>query len=155
MILAIDPGTTQSGVITLCDGEIHCAATLNNARILAWCQNVGIYDNSVVIEMIASYGMPVGREVFETVVWIGRFIEGSAGHASRLYRRDVKLHFCNSVRAKDANIWQAILDRYGGRQTAVGNKKQPGPLYAVKSHARAALALGLAWQDGVRSEGLG
>ena len=88
--------------------------------------------------MIASYGMPVGREVFETCVWIGRFQQ--AWHdpeAVRLvYRRDVKLHLCGSPKAKDGNIRAALIDKLG----PVGLKSAPGPLYGVKSHAWAALA---------------
>jgi hypothetical protein len=89
--------------------------------------------------MVASYGMPVGREVFETCVWIGRFQQSwRYPEAVKLvYRRDVKLHLCGNSRAKDANIRQALIDKLG----PVGTKSAPGPLYGVKSHAWAAVAV--------------
>lgn len=89
------------------------------------------------IEMIASYGMPVGREVFETCVWIGRFDQCSELPARLVYRRDVKLHHCGSARAKDANIRQALIDKYG----APGTKANPGITHKLKSHLWAAFAL--------------
>ncbi len=150
-LLAIDPGTTESGWCELLDGKLVNSGTSENAALVA---NLGVFPRrTVIIEMVACYGMAVGKETFETCVWIGRFLE-AAGGAHRMYRLDVKTHLCHSARAKDTNVWQAILDRYGGKEKAVGNKKKPGPLYGVKSHARAALALGLAWMDGVRSKGL-
>lgn len=107
----------------------------------------------LAIEMVASYGMPVGREVFETCVWAGRFIERwlsqfgpfRAEHSVRpLYRRDVKLHLCGSQRAKDSNVRQALIDRYGpGRDKAVGRKASPGPLYGMKADCWQALAVAI------------
>jgi len=89
--------------------------------------------------MVASYGMPVGKEVFETCVWIGRFMQvwHDPDAVRLIYRRDVKLHLCGSARAKDGNIRQALIDKLGPQ----GTKKAPGPTYGVKSHAWAALAL--------------
>jgi len=89
--------------------------------------------------MVASYGMPVGREVFETVRWIGRFQQAwhKPEEVRLIYRRDVKLHLCGSMRAKDPHVWQALIDKLG----PVGTKASPGPLYGVKSHARSALAV--------------
>jgi hypothetical protein len=150
-LLAIDPGTIQSGWCILEDGKLTDCGVMENESMLAKVHQLNLHN--VVIEMIASYGMAVGKETFETCVWIGRFMQAAEG-ANRLFRSDIKLHLCHTARAKDTNIWQAILDRYGGKERAVGNKKQPGPLYGVKSHARAALALGLAWTDGVRSKGI-
>lgn len=147
-ILAIDPGTTESGLVWLDGDNVLDSAVFANNELLDYIHTSG---HSIVIEMISSYGMPVGRETFETVVWIGRFWEACNSQVHRLYRRDVKQHFCHSARAKDANIWQALLDRYGGKERAVGRKASPGPLYGVASHCRAALAVGLAWNDGVRS----
>ena len=99
-----------------------------------------------VIEMVASYGMPVGREVFETVRWIGRFHEAFGG-AEYVYRKDVKIHLCQSMRAKDANVRQAILDLFppagGGKVPQVGTKLQPGPLYGVRKDIWSALAVAL------------
>jgi len=97
--------------------------------------------------MIASYGMAVGREVFETCLWIGRFMECARDPeaVNLVYRRDVKLHLCGTSKAKDANIRQALLDMFprtgGGKTPQVGTKGQPGPLFGVSSHAWAALGV--------------
>jgi len=147
MILAIDPGTTQSGWVWLLDGAgVHNSGVSPNAEVLAM---IADWHDKIAIEMIASYGMAVGREVFETCVWIGRFVQAAKNpDAVRLvYRRDVKLHLCGSPKAKDANIRQALLDIFprtgGGKTPQVGTKSQPGPLYGVSSHAWAALAVAM------------
>lgn len=103
--------------------------------------------DEMAIEMIASYGMPVGREVFETCLWIGRFIEAWGGPYTLVYRRDVKLHLCGQARAKDGNVRQAIIDRFGGKQSAIGNKKTPGPLYGVSGDVWQALAVAITFAD--------
>nr|DAF28833.1 MAG TPA: hypothetical protein [Caudoviricetes sp.] len=77
--------------------------------------------DAIVIEMIASYGMPVGKEVFDTCVWIGRFAEASGMTTNYIYRKDEKMNICHSMRAKDSNIRQALIDRFG----VVGTKKNP------------------------------
>lgn len=71
--------------------------------------------------MIASYGMPVGKEIFDTCVWIGRFIEANDKDYKFVYRKDEKINLCNSMKAKDSNIRQALIDRFG----EVGTKKNP------------------------------
>lgn len=141
-MIGIDPGTEKSGFVDLLGGSVVQRGVPQNEMLLGMIDQIN--GESVAIEMIASYGMPVGREVFETCVWIGRFVERSirGGNAVALvYRRDVKLHLCNSARAKDANIRQALLDRYGGKEAAIGRRASPGPLYGVSSHAWAALAV--------------
>jgi hypothetical protein len=98
--------------------------------------------------MIASYGMPVGAEVFETCVWIGRFAErwqhayGYEHVPPRMvYRREVKLHLCGSSKAKDPNVRQALIDKWGGKDKAIGKKASPGPLYGLTGDCWAALAV--------------
>src|SRR5678809_428964 len=86
------------------------------------------------IEMIASYGMAVGREVFETCLWIGRFVQAARGEHTLVYRRDVKMHLCGNNAARDSNIRQALIDRFGpGKDKAIGRKALPGPLYGVSA----------------------
>jgi hypothetical protein len=100
--------------------------------------------DKMVVEMIASYGMPVGQEVFDTCVWIGRFIEACPGPHQLISRKDVKLHLCGTHRAKDTNVYHALLDLYGGgRAVAVGTKKAPGPLYGFKADCWSALAVAI------------
>lgn len=145
MILAIDPGNKQSGWC-LFDGErVHDSGVLDNNEMLA--RVMLNQDKALAIEMIASYGMAVGREVFETCVWIGRFLQAHRAEAQLIYRKDVKLHLCGTTKAKDANIRQAIIDLFpatgGGKTPQIGTKKQPGPLYGISSHAWAALAVAL------------
>ncbi|WP_045764626.1 hypothetical protein [Xanthomonas albilineans] len=139
-ILAIDPGTTESGWCLLDNGRVVESGISSNyemlTRLLSWD---GYSGDILAIEMIASYGMAVGREVFETCVWIGRFQQAwrQPSEVRLVYRRDVKLHLCGSAKAKDPNIRQALLDLIG----TPGTKKAPGPTYGVRSHAWAALAV--------------
>ena len=148
MILAIDPGTAQSGWCVLDGLHVINSGVELNADILARIgysvpPDAGIH--ALAIEMVASYGMPVGREVFETVRWIGRFQQAwrAPEEVRLIYRRDVKLHLCGSMKAKDPHVWQALIDKLG----AVGTKAAPGPLYGVKSHARSAVAVAVVAQE--------
>lgn len=155
-LLCIDPGTTHSGVVVYNGNDVLSARSDVENAVLIGLVSDGIYStcDHMAVEMVASYGMAVGREVFETCVWIGRFIERFHGPAAMVYRRDVKLHLCGSPRAKDGNIRQAILDRFpatgGGKTPQIGTQKQPGPLYGVKSHAFPALAVGITFFETMR-----
>lgn len=148
-ILAIDPGTTESGWCLYADGNVSLSGVMKNGEMLQTIAAAKSHHmpTEIAIEMIASYGMAVGREVFETCVWIGRFVQAwhSPDAVRLVYRRDVKLHLCGSPKAKDANIRQALLDMFprtgGGKTPQIGTKSQPGPLYGVSSHAWAALGV--------------
>ena len=101
-----------------------------------------------MIEKIASYGMAVGETTFKTVYWSGRFAEAyGAERVHRVPRLAVKLHVCHDSRAKDANIRQALIDRFGGKEKAIGKKASPGQLYAVSGDLWAALSLAITWFD--------
>lgn len=154
-VLAIDPGYEQSAWL-LFDGTriLDHAIEPNKELRLRLRARVGHFGNglaAVVIEQIESFGMAVGREVFETVFETGRLFE-IARHiygpvVTRLPRKAVKLHLCESARATDSNIRVALVDRFGGTAKAIGAKKTPGPLYGIKSHEWAALAIAVTFLD--------
>ena len=138
IIFAIDPGTVESGLCMFETTRLMIKCGIKpNAAILEAIKAADV--DLLAIEMFSSFGMPVGKEVFETVLWIGRFKQAwREPDAVRLvYRRDVKLWLCNNTRAKDANIRQALIDKLGPQ----GTKKEPGPTYGIKSHGWAALAV--------------
>jgi hypothetical protein len=117
--IAIDPGDKQSAVVHYDPARKAVMESYyeDNHATIAWLRARNLSHSTLVIEMIASYGMPVGKEVFETCVWIGRFIEAWHGDdVHLLYRKDVKLHLCGSSRAKDPNVRAALLDKFGGSQ---------------------------------------
>ena len=136
-VFAIDPGTTISGWVRYEDGRVVESGVTDNAELLQKIQFEGRVIDLLAIEMIASYGMAVGAEVFETCVWIGRFIQAWPGRHRKVYRMEVKMHLCKTSKAKDPNIRQALLDKVG----PPGVKRAPGPTYGVKSHAWAALGV--------------
>ena len=151
-MIAIDPGNEESAFVRFLSGVPVAFGKRPNADVLAALDEQRRHEEThgephLAIEMIASYGMPVGREVFETCLWVGRFIQAWNGPHSLVYRRDVKLHLCGQARAKDGNIRQAIIDRYGGKDAAIGRKSSPGPLYGFKADLWQALAVAVTWSD--------
>jgi hypothetical protein len=144
-VLAVDPGTYDSALV-LFDGAVPISAQhLPNDQALEQIRNTR-YDH-LAIEMVASYGMPVGFETFETCVWIGKFIEAAKRPAHYVYRKDVKAHLCQTSRAQDSHVRQALIDRYGGKARAIGNKKSPGPLYPMAKDLWSATAVGVTFLD--------
>lgn len=142
-ICAIDPGCTESAYVVIGDGcrpEGH--AKVANDVLIDGIPEAEHY----AIEMVASYGMAVGAEVFETVRWIGRFeqqLRFSGAVPTLVKRLPVKLHLCHSARANDANIRQALVDRFafGQPNHGKGTKAAPGWFYGFHTDVWAAFAL--------------
>ena len=149
-LLAIDPGCTMSAWVIMDGYHIVMSDKNTNDALL---NSIGmIAADTVVIEQIESYGMAVGREVFDTCVWTGRFSQ-AAVHANMdvhyLPRRTVKMNLCNSAKAKDANVSRALIDRFAQHdlKNGKGTKKQPDWFYGFKSDIWAAYAVGVTWLD--------
>lgn len=157
MILAIDPGPVQSAWVIWGDGRVHRSEICENSillcglrearqgsRLLQTMRSSWFCDvTSVAVEMIACYGMPVGAETFETCKVIGRIeeicLEQRVWPVRMVFRREVKMHLCGNMRAKDGNVRQSLIDKLG----PVGTKKQPGPCYGISSHLWSALAVAI------------
>ena len=152
IILAIDPGTTESGWIELYTNDLsigHKGKDCNHKMLEIIKQTPG---DLIAIEMFASYGMPIGKSSIETIRWIGRFeqfIEDNVGGHPMFYTRSqVKMHLCRrTAKINDAVITQAIKDLFpltgGGKDPSKGTKSQPGPLYGMAGDMWQALALAL------------
>ena len=175
-ILGIDPGTKDSAVILYDSefGKVQDPAILPNGDICQWMVEERPHPNidCLAIEQVACYGMAIGKETMETLCWIGRFVQAWAAEYCRIPRKTrwgpggdtwgeegvwdgVCMALCKNNRARDKNIRQALIDRFGpGKAAAIGTKKSPGPLYGLKSHLWPALAVAvvaadaLEWQDG-------
>lgn len=150
MILAIDPGNIESAYVLMSEeyfpvkyGKVQ-NEELN--QLIGTMHDIHKFD-TMAIEMIASYGMAVGATVFDTCVWVGRFTESAMRlenvKVDRIYRKDVKINLCGTMKAKDANIRQALIDRFG----VVGTKSNKGWFYGFKSDIWAAYAVGVTWLD--------
>lgn len=150
-ILAIDPGPTMSA-FAIIDPETRAPQDfgkwlnedlLESLRFMHFGERV----DTAAIEMVSSYGMPVGAEVFDTCVWTGRFLQAlnTTGeiHTGLIVRRLVKLHHCHSARATDANIRQALVDRFAPGQPngGKGTKANPGVFHGIKADVWQAYAL--------------
>lgn len=153
-ILAIDPGNLYSAYVVLDEDlrPLHHAKVENEELIRSVIPNLlasGITD--LAIEMIASYGMAVGKTVFDTCVYIGRLKEAcrSVKDQGYIYRMEEKSNLCHNSRAKDANIRVALVDRFapdtpnGGK----GTKKNPGFFYGFAADQWAAMAVGVTYYD--------
>lgn len=155
-ILAIDPGNIKSGYVIAEYDENDITHVLRvgkveNAEMMQIIAESAGMD--FAIEMIAGMGMTVGKEVFDTCVWIGRFWERALTRDFRtmqyIYRREEKLCLCGSARAKDANIRQALVDRYAPGQPnyGKGTKKLPGFFFGFSADMWEAMAVAATYYD--------
>ena len=153
-LLAIDPGQTKSGVCAVSDWTLPRPVAITGEWDNDFLLNRIAQYELVVIERCANYGCEVGQELFDTILWAGRFVQArlAAGCSFPILidRPTIKLRLLGKRNGKDSQLRAALIDRYGpSKEQAVGTKKNPGPLYGVSgSHEWAALAVAVAYQIG-------
>lgn len=141
--IAIDPGNEKSAYL-LWDGKrIHDFGIVENTKLKKFISD---QFDVVVIEMVACYGMPVGKSIFDTCLFIGQIqqlCESINVFCKLAYRKDVKMYFCQSMKAKDSNIRQALIDRFGDK----GTKNNQGLTYGLSKDCWSAFAIAVYWFD--------
>jgi len=148
-ILAIDPGPVESAFVEW-DGKEPLGFGIHKNEALVdilFSDDNGF--GAMVIEQVECYGMPVGKSIFETVFWSGIFWQACWFNKYRVPRKEVKLHLCQQVRAKDSNVIQALVDRFAPyeKNRGKGTSKNPGFFYGFKKDIWQAFALAVTWWD--------
>lgn len=153
-VIGIDPGRTESAHLileldTAGAAQIGWAFITANARLARMLEVITAKPAvRLALERVRHYGtgMPAGASVFETAEWGGAFRWAyGPEYTTWVERREVKLHLCGNTRAKDSNIRQALVDRFG----PPGTKKSPGVTYGLKRDLWQALAVAVTYADTV------
>lgn len=156
MILAIDPGNVQSGFCLLNEYNAYPVnvGKKPNAEVREYLNYIyhTMKIDGIAIENVESYGMPVGREVFDTCIEIGRLTQLAEQYGwpvQYIYRHEEKLNLCNSARANDTTIKHALVDRFapGEPNYGKGTKKNPGWFYGFSNDMWSAYAVGVTYID--------
>ena len=158
-ILAIDVGTTESGYAIMRfdkeDIKLLSFGKIANDALMQIIKNDD-YDQ-LVYEQFQSFGKAVGESTIESILWNGRLIQAAMDRGisvDRIYRKEEKLCLCNTLRAKDANIRQALIDRYAktDKKNGKGTKKEPDVFFGVKKDVWSAIAVGVTWMEKMEEE---
>ena len=154
-VLALDPGDTQTGYCFIDADTLRPLrfGKEDNQNVLLLVQ-LEAYD-LLVSERVASYGMAVGRNVFETCEWEGRYTQASHAPEAYIYLQEEKLHICHDSRAKDSNIRRALIDRFAQHdlKNGRGTKKKPDWFYGFKKDVWAAYAAGITYIEKEKGTG--
>ena len=145
-ILSIDVGTTETGFCLIDKGTYRPIrfGKISNEELLQIVKNED-YD-ILIYEEFQSYGMPIGISTITSITWNGRYIQSALDREKKvdyIYRKEEKMNLCGSMKAKDSNIRQALIDRFG----EVGTKKNQGWFYRFKKDIWSAYAVGVTWLD--------
>ena len=160
-ILGIDPGSMESAYCVLehTTMKVEDKGKIANPQMLQGFMGdkdtfFNNYYDVVVIEFPVPRGMPVSKELMETIYWIGRYDQACSTEMIRMDRKDVKMALCGTTRAKDSNIRAACMGRFehkvvgkGGKCPVIGAGGCEGPLHGFKKDIWAALAVALTHMD--------
>ena len=139
-ILAIDPGTHESGFCLYESGRVVSSGVMDNHDLLKIVADDR--SDALAIEKVVSYGRAVGQEVFDTCEWAGRFrqVWGCPDETLSVTRLQVKQALGLKGSDDEAKVNKRLREVIGDK----GTKANPGPTYGVTSHAWAALGVAYA-----------
>ena len=147
-VLGIDPGPKESAYVLLNENPLQVVdkGKVSNFDMLAVISKKKPYH--LAVEMIASYGMPVGKEIFDTCLWIGRFWEAAmreecVSGVTFVPRKAEKMYLCGTMKANDRNIIAALVEKYAPYtpNRGKGTKKDPGFFYGFSGDVWQAMAV--------------
>lgn len=125
-ILGIDPGLWESGWATVTrDGGLrllaHGVDSNPSVRMKVQAFVASRPQAPVAIEHMQPRGQPTSKDEMDTLFAAGRMTaDVPRGLLFGLTAGTVRLHMCGMRGAKDANVRQAVIDRWGGDQRAIG-----------------------------------
>ena len=159
-ILAIDPGNIKSAYCLISTGDLKPLEKrkVDNECLLDLLRSIDEkHLKNACIEMIGHYGtgMPAGKSVFDTCLWIGRFSEAIYERTNKLptyiMRSEEKMLLCGTMKAKDSNIRQALIDRFAkfDFKNGKGTKKNQDWFYGFSADCWQAYAVGITYAEKV------
>lgn len=159
MILAIDPGNKMSAFCVVDERtyEPLYHDKVDNEELMALVDGLPVTYYNAIIERVACYSMPVGREVFDTCEWIGRYTQMlvERGHnVEYIYRLEEKNFICHSAKSNDSNIRHALIERFAKHdlKNGKGTKDNPDWFFGFKADEWAAYAVAVTWLDKKKTE---
>lgn len=152
-IIGIDPGPEISGAVWLYRDSVVAWPEIPNLDLYRRLRDINYAELPILaIEDFRLYDVR-GDSCLKTIKWIGRF--GLAGEENgwqirEIPRATIRSELCGRIRGiGDAQVAAAVRDwakekwdlPSSDRKDVVGTKRRQGPLYGVKKHAWAALAV--------------
>lgn len=156
-ILALDVGTTESGFCLMQEQTYMPLrfGKISNEELLVIVKKEDY--GKLVYEAFASYGMAIGQSTIKSIEWNGRFIQCALDReipVFPIFRKDEKINICGTMKAKDANIRQALIDRFAKHdfKNGKGTKNEPDWFFGFRADSWSAFAIGTTYLDLYKGE---
>ena len=160
-IIGIDPGPERSGIVSILDNltVIYSESQMSTEFLKG---SVNVADIVVIEDLSPRQGGSPGQmfarwsrtiQTAKTIGAVRSMCRARGVQYVELLPATWRAQLCGAANASDAQIKACVRSVYeerglaigGGKQPAIGIKKQPGPLYTIRGHAWDALGVALAW----------
>lgn len=152
LLLSIDAGTTESAycIVDIQTYKPIEFGKVKNENLLSIVKNQRY--NILAYEEFQCYGMPIGESTIKSITWNGRYIQSALDRGTPvhpIYRKDEKMNLCHSMKAKDSNIRQALIDRFAQHdfKNGKGTKRNKDWFYGFAADVWAAYAVAVTYLD--------
>ena len=127
-IVSIDPSNVHSAFVVVDENFVVSAkGIVENTELCDYLKSLD-KDVEVVIEGMQYMARRVGKDVFDTVLWIGIFYNICTERGimpTQITRNSVRGYICKDMGVNDGDIRFALIERFG----KTGTKKNPNPNY--------------------------
>jgi hypothetical protein len=127
-ILGLDPGSEHSAFVFLEDAQVLEHGWVRNGQLLQRLRDGFAIGSHLAIETLHPRGELASLDAMETQLWAGRFVEifDLRGDTfTKIDPMDARIAVCGKSGVKDREIKQALINRYGGDQKAIGGVRCP------------------------------